>query len=175
MSNLHKAYITSAFGSVDLKIGMSKCTGARHFSFCLLLLQHLPLGASLTVEYPSESTPPLSGEDGGKFPGHSFAGQGLGGLPHGQLRSALVACPHPVSSTGPVLLAVGGTLPTNDGLESDSLEARLGTGLPGYSACDHCLHLSDATITQHQPSASGIGFTVKYVEQEIHSENSSPM
>ena len=74
MSNLHKVYVTSAFGSVDLKISMSNHVGARCFSFCLLLLQHLPLGASLTVEYPSESAPPFLGEDGGKFPGHSFAG-----------------------------------------------------------------------------------------------------
>ena len=111
MSNLHKVYITSTFGSVDLEIGMFKCMGARHFSFHLLLLQHLPLGASLTVEYPSESVPPLSGEDGDKFSRHSFDGWGLGGLPHGQLVSALVAHPHPMSSAGPVLTAAGGHFP----------------------------------------------------------------
>ena len=31
-------YVTSAFGSVDLKISVSKCAGAKHFSPC-----HLPL------------------------------------------------------------------------------------------------------------------------------------
>ena len=61
--------------------GMSKHMGVRHFSFCLLLLQCLLLSASLTVECPSESAP-LSGEEGGEFPGHFFAGRDLGGLPH---------------------------------------------------------------------------------------------
>ena len=126
------------------------------------------------MEYPSESAPPLSGEDGGEFSGHSFAGWDLGDLPHGWLGGTLAAHLHPMSSTGPVLTAAGGALPTDSRVESDSLEARLGTSLPGYSVPDHCLCLSDATIAQHQPSASGIGFTAKCVEQEIHSENASP-
>ena len=131
---------------------MSKHVGARRFSFHLLLLQHLPLGASLTVEYPFESAPPLLGEDGGGFPGHPFVGQGLGGLSCGWLVTTLAACPHLVSSDGSVLTAARGALLTNGGVESHSLEARLGTGMPGYSAHDHCLHLSDAAIMQHQPS-----------------------
>ena len=91
---------------MDLKIGMSKHAGMRHFSSgLLLLLQHLLLSALLTVGYPSESAPPLSGEEGGEFPGHSFAGQDLGGLPHGRLVGALAACPHPTSSAGLVLTA----------------------------------------------------------------------
>ena len=76
-----------------------------------------------TVEYPSESAPPPSGEEGGKFPGHSFAGWDLGGLPCGWLVGALVAHPHPVCSIGPVLTAVGGVLPTNGRVQSDSLAA----------------------------------------------------
>ena len=125
------------------------------------------------MEYPSESAP-LSGEEGGKFPGPSFVGQDLACLPHGQLIDTPAAHPHPVSSAEPVLTAVGEVLPTNSGVESDSLEAWLETGLPGYSILDHCLHLSDATIVRCQPSASSIGFAVKYVEWEIHSENAFP-
>ena len=62
-----------------------------------------------------------------------------------------------------------GALPTNGAVESDSLEARLGTGLAGYSARDRSLCQSDAT------SASGTGFTAKCAEWEIHSVNASPM
>ena len=134
-------------------VSMSKCMGMRHFSFCLLLLQCLLLGASLTVEYPSKSAPPLSGEEGGES----------------------TPCPHPVSSAGPVLTAADGVLPTNSRVESDLLEARLETSMPRYSVLDRCLHLSDATIAWHQPSASGIGLTAKCVEWEIHSKNASPM
>ena len=84
--------------SVDLKNGIYKRAGARHFSFCLLLLQHLLLGASLTVEYPSESAPPLSGEEGAQFPGYSFAGWELG------RPSLQVACRHPCGSSTPCVL-----------------------------------------------------------------------
>ena len=136
--------------------------GARYFSFCLLLLRRLPLGASLTVEYPSKSVLPLSGEDGGKFLGHSFASWGLGGLPHRQLVGTLMAHPHPMSSTGPILTATGEALPTNSGLESNSLEARLRTGLAVYSTCNHCLHLSDAAIMwcqcKVQPHHASLGY-----------------
>ena len=103
-------YVTSAFGSVDLKISMSKGIRARHFSFHLHLLRCLLLGkflgTSLTVEYPSECVPPLSGEDGGEFQGHSFAGWDLGGLPCGQLVGALATHPHTMYSAGPVLTAI---------------------------------------------------------------------
>ena len=153
---------------------MSKDMGARHFSFHLLLLQCLLLGASLTVEYPTESAPPLSGEEGASFQDTPLPFRTLGGLLHGWLVDALVAHPHPVCSTGPVLTAAVGVLLTNSRVESDSLEARLETGLPGYSVLDHCLHLSDATIMQCQPSTSSIGFTAKCAEWEIHSENASP-
>ena len=85
--------------------------GSKAFSFCLLLLQCLPLGASLTVEYPSELAPPLSGEDGGEFLGHSLAGWGLGGLTCRWLVGALAAHPNPVSSAGPVLTVAGGHFP----------------------------------------------------------------
>ena len=82
-SNLHRVWVTSAFGSVDLKICMSKHAGANCFSLCLLLLWQQDLGVSLTVEYPSESAPSLSGEDGGEFPSPSLVGHCFGGLPLG--------------------------------------------------------------------------------------------
>ena len=100
-------------------------------------------------EYPSESAPPLSGEEGGKFPGHSFAGRDWGGLPQRQLVGTLAAHPHPVSFAGPVLTAAVGALPTNSSVESNSLEAWLETSLPGNSFLDCCLCLSDAAIAQH--------------------------
>ena len=56
-----------------------------------------------------------------------------------------------------------GALPSNSGVESDLLEARLGTGLPGYSTHDHCLCLSDAAITQCQPSANPFGECLPHV------------
>ena len=72
-----------------------------HGSEAFLILPPPPVmsttGASLTVEYPSESAPLLSGKEGGDFPGHSFTGQDVGGLPHGWPVGALVACPHPMS------------------------------------------------------------------------------
>ena len=80
-SNLQRVYVTSTLGSIDLKIGMSSHAGANHFSpHCCLLWQRV-LGASLTVEYPSESAPPWSGKDGSELPTPSLIGCALGGLP----------------------------------------------------------------------------------------------
>ena len=90
---------------------MSKCMAARHLSFHHLLLRCLPLGASLTEEYPSESGSPLSREDGGELPAPSFVGLALGGLPCRWLGSALAAHPYPMSSTIPILTAEGGHFP----------------------------------------------------------------
>ena len=60
-------YVTSTPGSVDLKISISSLTGASCF-LSLPPLQPLHLcwqpTVSLTVEYPSESGAPLSGEEG---------------------------------------------------------------------------------------------------------------
>ena len=71
--------------------------GASHFSPHCLLLQQRVLGASLAVEYPSESAPPLSGEDDGELLAPSFAGHPLGGLPPGQEMGTLGVWPPPVS------------------------------------------------------------------------------
>ena len=120
--------MTSMFGSVDLKIGISKHCGANHFSPCCLFLQWQVLCASLTVEYPSESAPPLSGEDGSEFSVLSFVGHVLGGLPLGCEVGTLGVWPPPVSSACPIHAAEGRVLPTNGGMESNLLEIRLGTG-----------------------------------------------
>ena len=82
---------------------------------------------SLTVEYPSESVPPLSGEDGGEFPMPSFMGHALGGLPLGHVEGTLGVW-LPPSSSYPICTALGGVLPTSGGVESNSLETRRGTG-----------------------------------------------
>ena len=64
MSKCQSVYITSAPGSVDLKIGISSLAGASHF-LSLLPLQPLHLcwqpTVSLTVEYPSECSPVWGG------------------------------------------------------------------------------------------------------------------
>ena len=66
----------SAPGSVNLKISISNLTGTSHFfSLLLLWLLHLcwQLAVSLTVEYPSESSAPLSREEGGTPSAHCSA------------------------------------------------------------------------------------------------------
>ena len=66
-SRRQSVYVTSTPGSVDLKISITNLAGASHF---LSLLPLWPLHlcqqptVSLTVEYPSESGAPLSGEEG---------------------------------------------------------------------------------------------------------------
>ena len=77
-SNLQRVYVKSTLGSVNLKIGMSKHTGANLFSFHHLLLWWQVPSASLAMEYPSESTPPQSGEEVGVVPPPSFMGQAWG-------------------------------------------------------------------------------------------------
>ena len=84
-------YIISTPRSVDLKIGISNLVGASHF---LSLLPLWPLclcqwpAVSLTVEYPSESGAPQSGEEGGEPPPPTAVHWDFSGLPHGQ------AAPH---------------------------------------------------------------------------------
>ena len=152
--------MTSACGSVDLKIGISKCAGANCFSPCHFLLQQWLLCASLTVEYPSESAPSLSSEDGGKFPAPPLAGCCLGGLPLGQepgtLRDQL-----PPSSSCPIHAVLGRVPPTRGGMESDSLDIMWGTGWSGCSAQDLWCCLSDMAMALHQPSTSGRRMTMK--------------
>ena len=83
-------YITSAPGSVDLKIGISNLVGASCF-LSLLPLQPLHLcqwpAVSLTVEYPSESGAPCLGKRG-QAPSTDCSALGLWG-PYMQSH-----CPH---------------------------------------------------------------------------------
>ena len=117
--------------------------------------------ALLTMEYPSESAPSLSGEDGGKFPALFFAGHVLGGLPISHEVGTLGVQPPPASSACPIQTAEGRVLPTNSGMESDLLEIRLGTGQSGYSALDLWQHLLETATAHCQPSASGRGMMTK--------------
>ena len=84
--NCQSVYVTSAPGSVNLKIGISNLAGASHF-FSLLPLWPLHLcwwpTVSLAVEYPSESSAPLSGEEGGEPPPPTTMHWDLGGHLHG--------------------------------------------------------------------------------------------
>ena len=79
-------YVTSAPGSVNLKIGISSLTDTSRF-LSLLPLQPLRLcrwpTISLTVEYLSESGAPLSGEEGGNPPPPIVVHWVLGGLLQG--------------------------------------------------------------------------------------------
>ena len=78
------------------------------FILHLLLLQWPP-DTSLTVEYPSESAPPHSGEDGGEFPLPPAMGQAFGGFPCGLAVVNLADLLPPLSSADPSLVAEGGT------------------------------------------------------------------
>ena len=109
-SKHQSVYIISAPGLVDLKIGISNLVGASRF---LSLLPLWPLrlcrwpAVSLTVEYPSESGAPLSGEEGGKPPLPTVVHWVFGGLPCDCMpsmasESCLSLFPHPRCS--PILL-----------------------------------------------------------------------
>ena len=76
------------------------------------------------LDYPSESAPPLSGEDGGEFPLPPNSGQALGGLPHGLAVVDLTDLLPPLSSTDPSFTAEGRALLTSCRAESDSLMVR---------------------------------------------------
>ena len=84
ISKRQSMYVTSAPGSVDLKIAISNLVGASHF-LSLLSLQPLHLcqhpAVSLAVEYPSESGAPLSGEKGGEPPPPTVVHWDFGGHP----------------------------------------------------------------------------------------------
>ena len=112
--NFQMVYVTSAFRSTVLKIGISKHVGARHFSFLCLLCLHQPPAASLVVEYPSESAPPWSGEEGGELPPPPM-GCFFGGLP--LYLAETVLAPHMFvnSSAEPSLLVDWGCSPTAEG------------------------------------------------------------
>ena len=108
-SKCQSVYITSAPGSVDLKIGISNLMGASRF---LSLLPLWPLhlhrwpAVSLAVEYPSESGAPLSGEEGGKTPPPTVVHWDFRGLLHGYTAPVwVVSLASVISPTPEALLA----------------------------------------------------------------------
>ena len=152
--------MTSAFRSVNLKIGMSKYAGANCFSLWLLLLWQQDLGVSLMVEYPAESMPSLSGEDSGEFPSPSLVGNCFRGLLLGHDMGILKEGPTP-SPVGPVHTMFGRALPTNCGMESNSLNNPCSTGQSCCSTLDLGCCLSDVAIACHHPSAKGRRIAMK--------------
>ena len=109
-SNFQMVYMTSAFGSIVLKIGMSKCVGARHFSFLCLLHLHRPTTTSLAVENPLESAPLQSGEEGGELPPPP-TGCFFRGLPLCLMETVLAPCTFVDSSAEPDLPVSCGAFP----------------------------------------------------------------
>ena len=86
-SKHQSVYVTSAPGSVDLKIGICSLAGTSRFLSLLPLWPLRPCrwpAVSLAVEYPSESGAPLSGEEGGESPPPTVVHWVLGGLPQGR-------------------------------------------------------------------------------------------
>ena len=82
-SKCQSVYVTSAPGSVDLKIGISNLAGASHFLFLLPLHLCQQPAVSLAVAYPSESGAPLSGEEWGEPPPPTVVHWDFRGLPCG--------------------------------------------------------------------------------------------
>ena len=178
-SNHQSVYITSAPGSVDLKIGISNLTGASPF-FSLLPLQPLHLcwqpAVSLTVEYPLESSAPLSGEEGGEPPLPTTMLWDLGGHLHGctapvwEVSLALAA-----PSTVVALPACWGALPTSCTDESDSPAFTTGILWTGFSVWLLNLWQSEAATVCHHTSIRGKRLMVKWAKCEIYSEKASSM
>ena len=67
----------------------------------------------------------------------------------------------------PTLTAEEGTLPTSCGVESNSLEARVGIAGPWHLARDWCLCHSDTATMQCHPSARGRGLTAKFSQSTL--------
>ena len=168
-------YVTSAPGSVDLNISISNLAGASHF-FSLLPLRPLHLRwwpmVSLAVEYPSESSAPLSRGEGGKPPPPTTVHWDLGGHPCG--------CTAPVqevslatSSTAEALPTCWGALPTSWSEKLDSPAFMTGILWFGFSAQPLSLWRSEAATACHHASIRGKRLMVKWAECEIHSEKAS--
>ena len=178
-SNRQSVYITSAPGSVDLKIGISNLTGTSCF-FSLLPLQPLHLcqlpTVSLTVEYPSESGAPLSGEEGGEPPPPTTMHWDLGGHPCGHAAPVLEASlASAIPSTAVALPTCWGALPTSCTEESDSPSFMTGTPWTGFSARLLSLQQSEAVTAHCHTSIKGKRLMVKWAEHKIHSEKASSM
>ena len=122
-SKRQSVYVTSAPGSVNLKISISNLVGTSRF-FSLLPLRPLCLcrwpTVSLAVEYLSESGAPLSGEEGGKPPPPTVVHWNFGGLPRDHAAPVQeVSLASATSSAPEALLACCGALPTTWLEESD--------------------------------------------------------
>ena len=172
-------YVTSAPGSVNLKIGISNLMGASHF-LSLLPLQPLHLcqwpTVSLTVEYPSESGASRSGEERGKPPLLTVVHWDFGGLVHGCTAPVwVVSLASVTSSTPEALLTCCGAPPTSWPEESDPLAATTGILWTGFSAQPLSLQQSEAAIDCRHASIRGKRLMVKWAEHEIHSEKASSM
>ena len=171
--------VTSTPGSVDLKIGISNLAGTSRF-FSLFPLQPLHLcwqpAVSLTVEYPSESGAPLSGEEGGKPPPPTTVHWDLGGHPRGHAAPVWeVSLALATSSTAEALPACGGTLPTSWPEELDSPAFMTGILWTGFSAWSLSLQWLEAATACHHTSSREKRLMVKWAEHEIHSEKASSM
>ena len=178
-SNCQSVYVTSAPGSVDLKISITNLTGASHF-FSLLPLWPLHLCrwpmVSLAVEYPLESGASLSGEEGGEPPPPTTVHWDLGGHLHGcaapvQEASLVSAGP----STALALQACWGAPPTSCTKESNSPAFMTGILWTGFSARLLSLQQSEATTACHHTSIRGKRLMVKWAVHEIHSKKASSM
>ena len=142
-----RVYVTSAPGSVNLKIGISNLVGASHF-LSLLPLQPLCLcwrpAVSLTVEYPSESSAPPVWGRGGQTPSADCSTLGL------QWPSVWLRCPH--TSGEPCLGHLSHPRGSFSLLRCTSHQLAQGVRLPcSYNWCtmDRVLHPTS------QPSAVG--------------------
>ena len=175
-SKHQSVYVTSAPGSVNLKIGISNLVGASHFLSQLplwpLCLHQWP-AVSLAVEYPSESVALLSGEEGGKPPPPTIVHWDFGGLPRGCAAPALVVSLASVTSSTPEALPTCcGALPTS-WLEESDLATTTGILGTGFSARSLSLWWLEAATDHHHTSTRGRRLMVKWAESEIHSEKVS--
>ena len=137
-SNCQRVYVTSTLRSIDLKISISNLAGANHF-FSLLPLQPLnqcrQTVVLLAVEYPSESSTPLSGEEGGEPPPPTTVHWDLGCHLCGCTAPAqVVTLASAISSTVEELPACWGALPTSCTKELDSPAFTTGILWAGFSA-----------------------------------------
>ena len=178
-SNHQSVYITSAPGSVDLKIGISNLAGTSCL-FSLLPLQPLHLcqwpTVSLMVEYPSESGAPMSGEAGGEPPPPTTMHWDLGGHLHSHATPVWeVSLASAIPSTAVALPTCWGALPTSCTEELDSPSFMTGIPWTGFSAWLLSLWRSEAATTHHHTCIRGKRLMVKWAECKIHSEKASSM
>ena len=176
-SNCQSVYVTSTPGSVNLKIGISNLGGANHF-FSLLPLQPLHLhqwpAVSLAVEYPLESSAPLSGEEGGEPPTPTTVHLDLSGCPCRCTAPVwVVSLALAISSTAEALPACWGALPTSCTEESDSPAFTTGILGTGFSAWLLSLWQLEAATAHRHTSTRGRRLMVKWVEHEKYPEKAS--